>query len=458
MFGKIKHIHFVGIGGIGMSGIAEILYNLGFIVAGSDLSRNSTVDRLEKLGIRIFTGHSSKYVEGADLVVYSSAVSDENPELLYARENYIPTIKRGEMLAELMRMKFSLVVAGSHGKTTTTSMLAEILFAAEFDPTVVIGGRLNKNYSNASVGKGNFMVSEADESDRSFLLLYPTISVITNIDLEHLDAYKDMDDLKDAFVDFANKVPFYGANIICIDDSNIADIIPKIEKRFLTYGIRSKADVSAYNINYSGFSVSFDVSIYGEKAGNIDLSLPGRHNVLNALASIAVAVELEIPFNKIKEGLDNFQGVQRRLTLMLDRDETKVIDDYGHHPTEISTTLKAVRDAFRDHRIVVIFQPHRYSRTAMLMSDFSKCFFDADELYVSEIYAASEEPLEGVNSPTLVGEIKKHGFRDVYYLKELQDFLPETDKFKSLKTVYVTLGAGDITNFSSVLVSHLEGK
>lgn len=458
MFGKIKKIHFVGIGGIGMSGIAEVLNNLGFIVTGSDTAKNSTIERLTSLGIKVSRGHSADNVGGADLVVYSSAVKTDNPELVQARDNYIPVIKRGEMLAELMRMKYSIVVAGSHGKTTTTSMIGEILYYADFDPTVVIGGRLNRDYNNALVGKSEFMVSEADESDRSFLMLYPTVSVITNIDLEHLDAYEDMEDLKNAFIRFANKVPFYGVNIICIDDLNVTDIIPYIEKRFTTYGLSAKADVSGYDIKRTGFSVSFEVLLYGKKLGRVKLALPGEHNVLNALAAIAVGFELEIPFSRIKRGLENFQGVQRRLTLKLDSDDVKVIDDYGHHPTEISTTLKAVREAFHDYRLVAIFQPHRYSRTSALMIDFAKCFFDADELYVSDIYAASEDPIENVNSERLVSEIKKHGFKDVFYIKRASDFLQSVDKYSDKKTVFITLGAGDITNFSSELATVLEDR
>jgi len=458
MFGKIKQIHFVGIGGIGMSGIAEVLHNLGFIVTGSDTARNSTVERLTSLGIDVVQGHSADNVGRADLVVYSSAVKMDNPELVQARDNYIPVIKRAEMLAELMRMKYSIVVAGSHGKTTTTSMIGEILYYADFDPTVVIGGRLNRDYNNALVGKSEFMVSEADESDRSFLILYPTVSVITNIDLEHLDAYEDMDDLKNAFIRFANKVPFYGVNILCIDDMNVTDIIPYIEKRFTTYGLSAKADVSGYDIKRTGFSVSFEVSLHGKKLGRVKLALPGEHNVLNALAAIAVGFELEIPFSRIKKGLENFQGVQRRLTLKLDSDNVKVIDDYGHHPTEIFTTLRAVREAFHDYRIVAIFQPHRYSRTSALMTDFAKCFFDADELYVSDIYAASEDPIENVNSERLVAEIKKHGFKDVFYIEKPADFLDNISNYRDQKTVFLTLGAGDITNFSSELAKVLEDK
>lgn len=458
MFGKIRKIHFVGIGGIGMSGLAEVLHNLGFTVTGSDTAKNSTVKRLMDLGVEVRHGHSAENIAGADLVVYSSAVRHENPELAEARDNYIPVIKRAEMLAELMRMKYSIVVAGSHGKTTTTSMIGEILFSGNYDPTVVIGGRLNRDYNNALLGKSEFMVSEADESDRSFLILYPTVSIITNIDIEHLEAYEDLDDLKNAFIDFANKIPFYGVNILCLDDLNVTDIIPYIEKRFTTYGLSSKAEVSGYGLKQTGFSVSFEVSVHGENLGRIKLALPGEHNVLNALAAIAVGLEMEIPFNKIKRGLENFQGVQRRLTLLLDRDDFKVIDDYGHHPTEISTTLKAIREAFHEYRIIVIFQPHRYSRTSALMAEFAKCFFDADELYISEIYAASEDPIENVNSLNLVTEIKKHGFKDVFHIKEPSDFLQSLDHYTNKKTVFVTLGAGDITNFSSELASVLEVK
>ncbi len=456
LFGKIRKIHFVGIGGIGMSGIAEVLHNMGFTVSGSDISEGTSVKRLKSLGIKVFIGHRAENVDDVDAVVYTSAVNSDNPELLYAKDNYIPIIKRGEMLAELMRMKKSIAIAGSHGKTSTTSMVAEIFNHAELDPTVVIGGRLNKCDTNAALGSSQILIAEADESDRSFLMLFPTVTVITNIDLEHLDAYKDLDDIKEAFINFANKVPFYGLNVLCIDDPNVADIIPYINKKFITYGIKAKADINADNIVKDGFSISFDVNVFGEKKGNIKLRLPGEHNVLNALAAISIALEFDISFETIKEALESFEGVQRRLTIRYSDDNTVLIDDYGHHPTEIQTTLKAIREAFKGYKLIAVFQPHRYSRTEALLNDFSKSFFDADMLYISDIYAASEEPIEGITSEVLVNEIKQHGFKEVNYLSELNNFLGEITQIKD-KKIIVTLGAGNITSFAGDIKNYLEG-
>ncbi|MCA1928000.1 MAG: UDP-N-acetylmuramate--L-alanine ligase [Calditerrivibrio sp.] len=458
MFRKIKRIHFVGIGGIGMSGIAEILHNLGYIITGSDISENSNVLRLKDLGINIHIGHSADNVKNVDLLVYSSAVREDNPELVYAHENYIPVIKRGEMLAELMRMKYSVVVAGSHGKTTTSSMIAEIFNLANLQPTVVIGGRLNRSENNAMVGKSEIMISEADESDRSFLMLFPTVNVITNIDYEHMDSYSDFEDVKNCFAEFANKVPFYGTNIICLDDSNVADIIPMINKKFITYGFSARADIRASDIIKRGFGSSYNLIIDGKSYGRVELSVPGEHNVLNSLGAIGAAMEFDIEFDVIKRGLSEFSGVQRRMTVRFDSKDIKVIDDYGHHPTEIAATLRALRDAFSDYRVVVIFQPHRYSRTKLLMKEFSKSFFDADTLFITDIYAASEKPIEGVSSEVLIGEIKKRGFKDVHYLGTPSDFISIVDNFIGQKTVFLTLGAGNITNLSRELSSYLEGK
>ncbi len=457
LFGKMNKIHFVGIGGIGMSGIAEVLHNLNFTVTGSDVSESSNVKRLRSLGIKVFIGHNSENVKDADVVVYTSAVSDDNPELVFARDNYIPTIMRGEMLAELMRMKKSIAISGSHGKTSTTSMLAEIFKHSDMDPTIVIGGRLNSSNQNATLGKSEILIAEADESDRSFLILLPTVTVITNIDLEHLDTYKDVDDIKNAFIQFANKVPFYGLNVICLDDANVADIIPYIEKRFITYGIQAKADVKASNIVKNGFGISFDVHIFGEYQGRINLNLPGEHNVLNSLAAICVSYEFQIDFKDIKDALELYKGVQRRLTIKYDKNNITVIDDYGHHPTEISTTLKAVRDAYGNRKIIAIFQPHRYTRTQALLNEFSKCFYDADKLYITDIYAASEQPIEGINGKLLEDEIKRHGFKDAHYVKSMDNILQELNNLEE-NTVIITLGAGNITAFSDRIKEFLEEK
>lgn len=458
MFGKIKNIHFVGIGGIGMSGIAEVLINMGFSVTGSDISENANVKRLKELGAEVFIGHSEENLKDTDALVYSSAVNENNPEIGRAKQMYIPIIKRGEMLAELMRMKYSIVVSGSHGKTTTTSMIAEIFKEANLDPTIVIGGRLNSENKNSSLGKGDIMISEADESDRSFLMLYPTIAVITNIDAEHLDCYSGIDDIKGAFVQFANRIPFYGKNFICLDDENCADIIPEIKKSFVTYGIKAKADITASNIFKSGFSTKFNVTAYDQNLGEFQLNFPGEHNITNALSAIGVALEFSISQETIKNALGNFKGVQRRLSLRYMSDKIRVYDDYGHHPTEIKTTLKALREAFSDKKMAVVFQPHRYTRTKFLLKEFSKAFFDADFLFVKDIYAASECPIEGVDSQKIVDEIKRHGFRDVWYLKEDQDFLNFIREKLDEDFIVVTLGAGNITNFSYKIAEYLEGE
>lgn len=457
IFGKIKKIHFVGIGGIGMSGIAEVLKNMGFEVSGSDLSENANVQRLKNIGVKVFKGHDKRNVDGVDVVVYSSAIRPDNPELLAASEMYIPCIRRGEMLAELMRMKYSIVVAGSHGKTTTTSMLAEIFKEAELDPTIVIGGRLNSGDNNASLGKSLIMISEADESDRSFIILYPTFSVITNIDLEHLDCYKNIDDIKGAFVEFANRVPFYGKNFICLDDENCADIFQFIKRKVVTYGLRSKADITASNIKKYGFKTTYSVTAYGQELGDFELNFPGEHNISNSLAAIGVSLEFSIDVEVIKNALKNFKGVQRRLSKRFESDNVVVFDDYGHHPTEIKATLKAIREAYEDRKIVVIFQPHRYTRTKLLMNDFAKSFFNSDIVFVTDIYAASEDPIEGINSQVLVEEIRKHGFKDAFYLSRESDFFKHYEILKNEKIVILTLGAGSITNFSFEIAEFLRG-
>ncbi len=454
VFGRFSHIHFVGIGGIGMSGIAEVLHNMGFKVSGSDISENANVKMLKDMGINIFIGHKEENIDGADVIVYTSAAKDDNPELMRARQERKPVIKRGEMLSELMRLKYAVAVAGSHGKTTTTSMVAEIVKAAKLDPTILIGGRLNSTNNNASYGKSNIMVAEADESDRSFLMLYPSIAIITNIDYEHMESYKDFDDVKSSFAEFANMVPFYGTSVLCIDNNNVADIIPNITKRFITYGTKAQADIRAVNIVKDGFSVSYDVQKDGEILGHIEIMLPGDHIVLNSLAALTAAMEMGIDFSIIEETLRNFSGVQRRMSIRYKSDEFIVIDDYGHHPTEITTTLKAVREARNSSQIIVIFQPHRYSRTQNLMNDFAKCFMDADKLYITDIYAASEKPIEGIDAQRLIQEVQNHGFKNVSYLENLNDFLPLLNNEKN--TIVLTFGAGSITNFSFVVADYLK--
>lgn len=455
-FGKFKNIHFVGIGGIGMSGIAEILFNMGFNVTGSDISEGSNTLYLREKGIHIYIGHSKENTNGADVVVYSTAIKENNPELINARDNFIPVIRRGEMLAELMRLKYSIAVSGSHGKTTTTSMIAEIFNHGKLDPTVIIGGRLNRNKANATYGLSSIMISEADESDKSFLLLNPTITVITNIDKEHFETYKNIREIKDAFIEFNNKVPFYGANVLCLDNNNIVDIIPRLKRRFITYGISTAANIKAINIEKKGYGISFDVVAYEKTLGRTILRVPGIHNVLNALASIGVSLECGIDFNTIQEALMNFEGVQRRLSVRFESENCIIIDDYAHHPAEITASIKAIRDTFKGYKLYVLFQPHRYTRVHHLMSCFAKAFFNVDKLYVTDIYSASEEPIIGVHSVALVNEIKTHGYKEVFYLKELEDFYDVLMNNKDDKIVVVTMGAGDITKFSYTLVNVLK--
>ncbi len=455
VFGFLKRVHFVGIGGIGMSGIAEVLHRMDFNVSGSDIAESANIERLRSMGIPVSIGHKAENISGADVIVFSSAVRKDNPELTAARDNHIPVIPRGEMLAELMRMQFAIGVAGSHGKTTTTSMIAEILTSAEYDPTTIIGGRLNRTNHNASLGTHNVMVAEADESDRSFLMLYPSVAVITNIDKEHMENYRDMEEVKHCFAAFANRVPFYGCTVLCLDDNAVADIIPMLEKRYVSYGIKAQADVRGTNIEKDGFSVSFDVEHKGVVLGRITVNQPGDHIILNSLAATAVGLEMHIPFTTIANVLGEFQGVQRRMSIRYRSHESIVIDDYGHHPTEIAATLKAVREALKGYRICAVFQPHRYTRTQALMAEFAKCFMDADHLFIMDIYAASESPIEGVNSQMLVKEIKNYGFKDARYLEDKSFLYPQLEEIGFDNTAIITFGAGSITKLSFEIAQYL---
>jgi UDP-N-acetylmuramate--alanine ligase len=453
---KIERIHFVGIGGIGMSGIAEVLLNLGFTVTGSDLRSTETTDRLQTLGATIFTGHREENIGSADVAVVSSAVRPDNPEVLKAKELFIPVIQRAEMLAELMRMKYSVAVAGAHGKTTTTSLVSTILGHAGLDPTCVIGGRLNSLGSNAKLGDSRFLVAEADESDGTFLLLFPTIAVTTNIDLEHLDFYNDINEIKSAFLAFLNKVPFYGLDIICIDNANVQSLIPQLKRRYMTYGLSKQADLRAENITYNGFITSFKVFYKDEELGDIDLTLPGIHNVVNALAACGVAIELDIPFSTVKEALKDFGGIHRRLEIKWDG-AIKLIDDYGHHPTEIRATLSAIRQMWKG-RIVVIFQPHRYTRTKALMEEFVTSFNEADVLVVTEIYAASEESIEGINGHALSEKIRMSGHKNVMFAPTKEDAAEKVLGLAREGDVVITLGAGDIYKIEERLKASWSGR
>jgi UDP-N-acetylmuramate--alanine ligase len=460
VYKKTKHIHFVGIGGIGMSGIAELLLTLGYKVSGSDLRSSEITRRLESLGGTVYQGHQAVGVVNADVVVASSAIGDDNPDILAAREEHIPVIQRAEMLAELMRLKkYGIAIAGSHGKTSTTSLVAAILAEAGLDPTVVVGGKVDHlGGSNARLGEGEFLVAEADESDGSFLKLSPVIEVVTNIDLEHLDYYRDLDHIKETFLKFIDKIPFYGAAILCLDDDNIGALLPEIQCRKITYGLTEQADLYATKIDVQGRRSEFTVYYRGSELGRIRRNSPGRHTIYNSLAAITVALELEIEFAVIADALTGFEGVQRRLQVKGDRQGILVVDDYGHHPTEIQATLDAVRDGWPDRRLVVAFQPHRYTRTRGLFDEFTTAFRRADVLILTDIYAAGEKPIEGVNSETLMEAIKQHGQRRVYYhsdLATLSEYLLESIREGDL---VLTLGAGNIVRVGEQLLDLLEQK
>ena len=457
MFRRIQHIHFVGIGGIGMSGIAEVLINLGFRVSGSDAKKSVVTDRLQEMGVEFAEGHSGDNVGDAQVVVRSTAVRDDNAEVVAAYRHSIPVIPRAEMLAELMRLKpHSVAVAGSHGKTTTTSMVATVLGHAGLDPTIVVGGVVGAFGSNAHLGTSDLMVVEADESDRSFLMLTPTIAVVTNIDREHMDYYHDMDDLRTCFTNFVNKVPFYGVSVLCLDDPNVQAIIPHVERRRMTYGLSAQADISAHGISYDqNFGSSFTVWRGANAVGKIVLQVPGLHNVYNALAAIAVGFELDVAFEQIAEALGSFTGAGRRFQHKGEVGEVLVIDDYGHHPTEIRATLAAAKIGSNGRRIVVLFQPHRYSRTHDLMEEFARSFNNADSLFITDIYAASEEPIEGVTAETLTEAIKRFGHKDVQYIGPLETAAATLRDQVQPGDLVLTLGAGTVSRVSEQLLSLL---
>ena len=440
---KVKTVHFVGIGGIGMSGIAEVLLNLGYGITGSDLGQTDITQRLATLGAVIFKGHDEIHLGDADVVVTSTAVKSDNPEVLAAHRRNIPVIPRAEMLAELLKMKFSIAVSGSHGKTTTTSMISTVLGQGGLDPTMVIGGKLASIGSNAKMGGGEIIVAEADESDGSFLKLGPCIAVITNIDREHLDHYRDIDEIKAAFLQFANIVPFYGSTVLCLDNLHIREILPQIKRKTITYGLEPPADYRAADINIRGTWTSFNVLYREELLGAAVLNVPGLFNVYNALATIAVAREIDMDFPAITAGLKTFTGVQRRLEVKGIGGGVTVVDDYGHHPTEIRETLAAARTVWPG-RLLVVFQPHRYTRTRALFEEFTGAFSDADLLVITDIYAASEAPIPGVNSENLAAAIRKQKQQEVMYIA---DFDAISDRLLALARpgdVIITQGAGSV--------------
>jgi len=455
--GRIRNVHMVGIGGIGMSGIAEVLLNSGFEVTGSDLSRSEVTDRLATLGATIFEGHSEGNVGAADVVVYSSAVKPvENPETQEAERHRIPIIPRAVMLGELMRVKYGIGIAGTHGKTTTTSMTGLVVTEGGFDPTIIVGGKVTVFGSNAVVGEGDIIVIEADEYDRTFLRLTPSLAVVTNIEADHLDTYRDLEDITGAFVQYANAVPFFGAAILCLDDPQVQEIVTSVDRRVVTYGMSRQAEIRAENVEQIGLTTRFNVVHGTSQLGPIELQLPGLHNVRNALASIAVGIELEIDFPLIQSALSKFSGVQRRFQRIGEAKDVLVIDDYAHHPTEIAATLQAASNGFPDRRIVAVFQPHLYSRTRDFKNEFARVFFNADVLVLMDIYAAREEPIPGIDGHLLVDLALRYGHRDVHYVAD-KESLPEfIAGLTRPGDVVLTMGAGDIYRYAPRIIEMLE--
>jgi len=461
MFAKIQHIHFVGIGGIGMSGIAEVLLNLGYKISGSDLKSSPVTQRLAGLGATIFEGHSSENVTGAEVVVVSSAITQDNPEVTEARNLHIPVIRRAEMLAELMRLKYGVAIAGMHGKTTTTSMVAAVLAAGGLDPTVVVGGRVDAMGSNARLGRSQYLVAEADESDRSFLKLSPILAVVTNIDREHMDCYRDMRDVKRTFLDFMSRVPFYGTVVLCNDDPVLRRLMPQVQRRVMTYGTRRGSDfhikLAACELNASEHHPlsRFQVNYRGKGLGEFTLRIPGTHNLLNATAAIAVGIGLDVSLEHIRTALDNFRGVDRRFQLRGTTAGVSVIDDYGHHPTEIRATLAAARQCgYR--RIHVIFQPHRYSRTQSLLDEFAKSFQDADSIFVLEIYGASEKPIEGITGESLARRIQELGGQEARYVRSFAEAAEAVSTLADEGDMILTLGAGSVFQLGPMILEKLQ--
>ncbi|MGH9359521.1 MAG: UDP-N-acetylmuramate--L-alanine ligase [Candidatus Acidiferrales bacterium] len=460
MLGKIRKIHFVGIGGIGMSGIAELLLNLEFTVSGSDLKQTTVTDRLARLGARISIGHAAANVHDSQVVVISSAVPAQNPEVVEARRLEIPVIPRAEMLAELMRLKFSVAVAGAHGKTTVTSMIAVMLTEAGLDPTAVIGGRLDVFGSSARLGQGELMVAEADESDKSFLLLLPSIAVVTNIDREHLDHYRDFEEIKNTFVSFMNKTPFYGAVIACSDPpwlETLEAIRPRLRRRLITYGLEPNAEITAENVKPDRGGSAFDVRESGRPLLSARLAVPGRHNVQNALAAVSVGLELGLDASQIRRGLERFRGADRRFEVKAEVEGITVVDDYGHHPAEIRATLDAAR-ARGAQRIWAVFQPHRYTRTQFLMDEFAAAFAGCERVGVLDIYPAGEDPIAGITAQTLVDRMRRLGCLAARYAPSEPDLIREFLEEVRPGTMILTIGAGSVWRIADALAAALEAR
>ncbi|MFZ0317963.1 MAG: UDP-N-acetylmuramate--L-alanine ligase [Candidatus Sulfotelmatobacter sp.] len=462
MFAKIQQIHFVGIGGIGMSGIAEVLLNLGYRVSGSDLKSSVVTQRLAGLGAVIFEGHRAENISGAEVVVTSSAIAGENPEVVEAHQLHVPVIQRAEMLAELMRLKYGIAIAGMHGKTTTTSMVAAVLAAGGLDPTVVVGGRVDAMGSNARLGKSQYLVAEADESDRSFLKLSPILSVVTNIDREHMDCYRNMRDVKKTFLEFMDRVPFYGMVVACNDDPMLRRLLPEVQRRIVTYGTKRGSDfwikiptLAAKNAARMGHPLSrFRVSYRRNDLGEFTLHVPGVHNILNATAAIAVGIGLDIGVEAIRAGLDQFRGVDRRFQLRGRAAGVSVIDDYGHHPTEIKATLAAARQC-GFQKVHVVFQPHRYTRTRDLIEEFTTAFGDADSLFVLDVYAASEKPIEGISGEALARTIREKGRRNAQYVSSFAEAVGLAAAAGQDGDMILTLGAGSVSQLGPMILDRL---
>ncbi|MFA6470667.1 MAG: UDP-N-acetylmuramate--L-alanine ligase [Candidatus Latescibacterota bacterium] len=452
---KVKNIHMIGIGGAGMSGIAEILINSGFTITGSDMRSTPVTERLSELGAGIFIGHAAENVSSCDVVVFSSAVKQDNPEIVAARERKIPVIGRPEMLAELMRMKYGICIAGTHGKTTATSMTGLVLTYGDIDPTVIVGGKVAMYGGGAKIGQSYYLVLEADEYDRTFLRLSPVIAVVTTIDLEHLDCYRDINDIESAFVQFVNKVPFFGSVILCIDDGGVQNIIPRVERRIITYGISRQADIRAENIIQVGATTSFDVAAGGNILGRVTLALPGEHNVRNALAAIAVAGEMDIPFETTARALGEFRTVERRFEIKGEEAGVMVVDDYAHHPTEIKACLAGARAGY-DRRIVAVFQPHLYSRTRDFHQDFGRAFMNSDVLVVTDVYPAREKPIEGISGKLVADDAAAAGHRCVIYREKREGLAREVAGIVKPGDLVITFGAGDINRVGTELLSILK--
>ncbi|HKI78528.1 MAG TPA: UDP-N-acetylmuramate--L-alanine ligase [Ignavibacteriaceae bacterium] len=454
MFKNIKKVHFVGIGGIGMSGIAEILLNQGFEISGSDRYLSDITKRLSGLGIKVYEGHSPANLKDADVLVYSSAVTIDNPEVKAAAERKIPIIKRSEMLAECMRMKYGIGIAGTHGKTTTTSMVGLTLTEGEIDPTIIVGGKLSGlGGTNARLGNGEFIIVEADEFDRTFLKLTPTIAALTTLETEHLDTYKDLNDIKSAFIEFANKVPFYGFVVLCMDEPALQDIIPQINKKIITYGLTTQADIRAVDIAHNEFESKFTVKYFNKALGEIKLKIPGLHNVKNSLVAVTIAKELGIEFSVIKKALESFSGVYRRFEVKYNK-ELLVIDDYAHHPTETTAVLAGIRAGW-DRRLVAVFQPHLYSRTRDFYQEFGRSFLNSDVFICTDVYPAREEAIEGISGKLIADTAKKFGHKNVHYIEDKNDVPGYLNNIKKDQDIIITMGAGDIWKMGEKFVGLL---